>query len=39
MGLIRQYLNKHLFFYSFICCIGAVIFGWEVGMLKYVDNY
>jgi len=29
-----QYLNKHLLFYSFICCIGAVIFGWEVGMLN-----
>jgi len=34
MGAITQYLNKHLLLYSFICCIGAVIFGWEVGMLN-----
>ncbi|ORX78809.1 general substrate transporter [Anaeromyces robustus] len=34
MGVIRDHINKHLITYTFICCIGAAIFGWEVGMLN-----
>jgi len=26
--------TKHLIFYCAIACLGGVIYGWEVGMLK-----
>ena len=29
-----QYLNKRLIFYTLICGIGSIVYGWEVGMIK-----
>jgi len=31
-----QYINKRIFFYSLICGIGSIVYGWEVGMLNII---
>jgi len=30
-------VTKRLVFYCIIATLGSVIYGWEVGMLKYVE--
>ncbi|ORX79045.1 general substrate transporter [Anaeromyces robustus] len=34
-----DYINKHLFFYSLICGIGAIIYGWEVGIASFGEKF
>ncbi|ORX56496.1 general substrate transporter [Piromyces finnis] len=31
-----QYINKRLLFYTIICGIGSIVYGWEVGMLNII---
>lgn len=31
-----QYINRRLVFYTLICGIGSIIYGWEVGMINII---
>ncbi|ORX65995.1 general substrate transporter [Anaeromyces robustus] len=35
MGEIKDHLNKNILIYTFICAIGAAVFGWEIGIILY----